>query len=82
MGNRELRMGKLLDRLPGYPVLGIWYWCADQTIVQRVIAAQTLRDAKIKPDISDKLQVRIGRITAVGCHDHWYFMVTAHCQVR
>ncbi len=20
----------------GYPVLGIWYWCADQTIVQRV----------------------------------------------
>ncbi len=35
--------------LLGYPVLGIWYWCADQTIVQRVLAAQTLRDAKIGP---------------------------------
>jgi len=35
--------------LLGYPVLGIWYWCADQTIVQRVLAAKTLRDAKIGP---------------------------------
>jgi SSS family solute:Na+ symporter len=35
--------------LLGYPVLGIWYWCADQTIVQRVLAAETLRDAKIGP---------------------------------
>ncbi len=24
----------------GYPVLGIWYWCADQTIVQRVLGAR------------------------------------------
>jgi solute:Na+ symporter, SSS family len=35
--------------LLGYPVLGIWYWCADQTIVQRVLAAKTLLDAKIGP---------------------------------
>jgi SSS family solute:Na+ symporter len=35
--------------LLGYPVLGIWYWCADQTIVQRVLGAKTLRDAKIGP---------------------------------
>ena len=33
----------------GYPVLGIWYWCADQTIVQRVLGAKSLRDAKIGP---------------------------------
>ena len=33
----------------GYPVLGIWYWCADQTIVQRVLGAQSLRDAKTGP---------------------------------
>ena len=33
----------------GYPVLGTWYWCADQTIVQRVLGAQSLRDAKIGP---------------------------------
>tara|TARA_Y100001972_G_C7663345_1_gene334894 strand:- start:3067 stop:4671 length:1605 start_codon:yes stop_codon:yes gene_type:complete len=35
--------------LLGYPVLGVWYWCADQTIVQRVLAAKTLNDAKIGP---------------------------------
>ncbi len=35
--------------LLGYPVLGIWYWCADQTIVQRVLGAETLYDAKIGP---------------------------------
>ena len=35
--------------LLGYPVLGIWYWCADQTIVQRVLGAQSLSDAKIGP---------------------------------
>ncbi len=33
----------------GYPVLGIWYWCADQTIVQRVLGAQTEQDAQIGP---------------------------------
>ncbi|SIO01994.1 sodium:solute symporter [Chitinophaga niabensis] len=24
----------------GYPVIGIWYWCADQTIVQRLLGAK------------------------------------------
>ncbi len=35
--------------LLGYPVLGIWYWCADQTIVQRVLGARTERDAQLGP---------------------------------
>jgi solute:Na+ symporter, SSS family len=35
--------------LLGYPVLGIWYWCSDQTHVQRVLAAATLRDAQLGP---------------------------------
>ncbi len=35
--------------LLGYPVLGIWYWCTDQTIVQRVLAAKSERDAQIGP---------------------------------
>jgi len=26
--------------LAGYPVIGIWYWCTDQTIVQRVLGAK------------------------------------------
>jgi len=35
--------------LLGYPVLGIWYWCSDQTIVQRVLGARSERDAQIGP---------------------------------
>lgn len=30
----------------GYPVLGIWYWCTDQTIVQRVLGAKTQMHAQ------------------------------------
>jgi solute:Na+ symporter, SSS family len=33
----------------GYPVLGIWYWCSDQTHVQRVLGAETLTDAQQGP---------------------------------
>jgi solute:Na+ symporter, SSS family len=33
----------------GYPVLGIWYWCTDQTIVQRVLGARTEADAQLGP---------------------------------
>jgi SSS family solute:Na+ symporter len=35
--------------LLGYPVLGIWYWCADQTIVQRVLAARDENQARLGP---------------------------------
>jgi SSS family solute:Na+ symporter len=33
----------------GYPVLGLYYWCADQTIVQKVLGAKSLEDAKKGP---------------------------------
>ena len=33
----------------GFPVLGVWYWCTDQTIVQRVLGAATIRDAQLGP---------------------------------
>ena len=32
--------------LLGYPILGIWYWCADQTHVQRVLGAKNLHAAQ------------------------------------
>ena len=32
--------------LLGYPVMGIWYWCTDQTHVQRVLSARTIDDAQ------------------------------------
>ncbi len=35
--------------LLGYPVLGLWYWCSDQTIVQRVLGAKSKQDAQLGP---------------------------------
>lgn len=35
--------------LLGYHVLAIWYWCTDQTIVQRVLAAKNIRHAQVGP---------------------------------
>jgi SSS family solute:Na+ symporter len=32
--------------LLGYPILGIWYWCADQTLVQRVLAAHSVKEGQ------------------------------------
>jgi len=33
----------------GYPIIGLWYWCADQTIVQRVLGAKDENHARIGP---------------------------------
>ncbi len=50
-----LRSAESSPKLPwysillGYPVIGLWYWCADQTIVQRVLGAKTLKDAQTGP---------------------------------
>jgi solute:Na+ symporter, SSS family len=30
----------------GYPILGVWYWCADQTHVQRVLGAHSLKEGQ------------------------------------
>jgi len=35
--------------LLGYPIIGLWYWCADQTIVQRVLGAKDERQARLGP---------------------------------
>ena len=33
--------------LLGYPILGIWYWCTDQTIVQTTLGARSIRDGQL-----------------------------------
>jgi SSS family solute:Na+ symporter len=43
--------------LLGYPILGIWYWCSDQTIVQRVLGAKTQRDAQLGPLFAGFLKI-------------------------
>lgn len=30
----------------GYPVLSLWFWCSDQTIVQRVLGAESLEEGQ------------------------------------
>jgi len=57
--NAEGRLNELswLAVLLGYPILGIWYWCSDQTIVQRVLGAKTLRDAQIGPLFAGFLKI-------------------------
>jgi solute:Na+ symporter, SSS family len=46
-----------LSFVMGYWVLGVWYWCTDQTIVQRVLAAKTERDAQIGPLFAGFLKI-------------------------
>ncbi|HPG41975.1 MAG TPA: sodium:solute symporter [bacterium] len=41
----------------GYPVLGIWYWCADQTIVQRVLGAKNENHARIGPIFAGLIKI-------------------------
>ena len=43
--------------LLGYPILGIWYWCADQTIVQRVLGARSEWDAQVGPIFAGFIKV-------------------------
>ena len=41
----------------GYPILGIWYWCTDQTIVQRVLGARSQKDAQLGPLFAGALKI-------------------------
>jgi len=43
--------------LLGYPILGLWYWCSDQTIVQRVLGAKTMKDAQLGPIFAGFLKI-------------------------
>jgi SSS family solute:Na+ symporter len=41
----------------GYPILGVWYWCSDQTIVQRVLGARSQQDAQLGPLFAGALKI-------------------------
>jgi len=45
-GRFGLREFSWYSILFGYPILGIWYWCTDQTIVQKVLSAKTEKDGR------------------------------------
>ena len=43
--------------LLGYPVLGIWFWCTDQTIVQRVLGARNMRQGQLGAQFAAFLKI-------------------------
>ena len=43
--------------LLGYPINGLWYWCSDQTIVQRVLGAKSMRAAQMGPIFAGFLKI-------------------------
>ncbi len=45
-GQFSLREFSWYSILFGYPILGIWYWCTDQTIVQKILAAKSEKDGR------------------------------------
>ena len=43
--------------LLGYPINGLWYWCSDQTIVQRVLGAKSKQAAQMGPIFAGFLKI-------------------------
>jgi SSS family solute:Na+ symporter len=43
--------------LLGYPINGLWYWCSDQTIVQRVLGAKSRQAAQMGPIFAGFLKI-------------------------
>lgn len=43
--------------LLGYPIIGIWYWCTDQTIVQRVLGAKDENHARVGPLLAGFIKI-------------------------
>jgi SSS family solute:Na+ symporter len=41
----------------GYPVIGLWYWCCDQVIVQRVLAAKDENHARLGPLLTGFIKI-------------------------
>jgi SSS family solute:Na+ symporter len=41
----------------GYPVLGIWFWCTDQSMVQSVLGAKDLRQGQIGTNFTGWLKI-------------------------
>ncbi len=41
----------------GYPILGIWFWCTDQTIVQRLLGARSLQQAQLSAVFTGFLKI-------------------------
>jgi len=41
----------------GYPVLGIWFWCTDQSMVQSVLAAKNIKQGQLGTNFTGWLKI-------------------------
>jgi len=41
----------------GYPILGIWFWCTDQSMVQSVLGAKNLKQAQLGANFTAWLKI-------------------------
>lgn len=41
----------------GYPVMGVWFWCTDQSMVQSVLGAKTLREGQMGANFTGWLKI-------------------------
>lgn len=41
----------------GYPVMGVWFWCTDQSMVQPVLAAKNLRQGQLGANFTGWLKI-------------------------
>ena len=41
----------------GYPVMGVWFWCTDQSMVQPVLAARDLREGQLGANFTGWLKI-------------------------
>ena len=46
-----------LPILLGYPVMGVWFWCTDQSMVQPVLAARNLREGQLGTNFCGWLKI-------------------------
>ena len=41
----------------GYPVMGVWFWCTDQSMVQPVLAARSLKEGQLGANFTGWLKI-------------------------
>jgi SSS family solute:Na+ symporter len=41
----------------GYPVMGVWFWCTDQSMVQPVLAARNLKEGQLGANFTGWLKI-------------------------
>ncbi len=46
-----------LPILLGYPIMGVWFWCTDQSMVQPVLAARDLREGQLGTNFTGWLKI-------------------------